>query len=85
MQLVLELLLLGTCLFSVGDAAFPDGAPPEACDTLSPDPLTQGAAPSPCPEPCPYTLRVYDFLGLSEDSSEYFCGALHYGETLAIN
>lgn len=59
--------------------AFPNGAPPEACDTLSPSAPEHGAGPSDCPQPCPFFMEVQEIIGIpgSTDSTEYFCGSLH--------
>ena len=62
-------------------SALSNGAPVQACDTLSPDPQSHGADPTNCSQPCPFSLEPYDILGVdgSNFASElkYFCGSLH--------
>ena len=71
------------CLFFLSGpecvSAFPNGAPVQACDTLSPSPVGHLVAASNCPEPCPFRMEVMEIIGVpnSADSTEYFCGSLH--------
>ena len=86
MGFLLDLLYI--CLFSLSNvSAFPNGAPEQACDTLSPDPLSHGAEPSNCSEPCPFFLESFDLLGVfaSNDTSQYYCDVLYTSKLLQKN
>ena len=67
-------------------SAFPNGAPIQACDDLSPSVEAHGAGPTPCPEPCPFSMDVREIIGIlgSDGSTEYFCGSLHRSERLTV-